>query len=270
MSDNPILSDQRPDSARLERYIEASNRNYDARRSSAYRQRDEAALAPGRPSAHYAEVIRRLSLGFDRKIDVLDVGCGSGRFFHSLANVRRLVGLDPSAQMLEQARDPVRKERLDAEVMELICGDVFSLGNEVEAFDLIYSIGVLGEFAPIDATLLERLAALLKPDGVLYTTAVDAHSRMRMRVDGRMTLFRRGLNRVFRHLPRGLRAMLNRSLSPCYVTREHLEAMFATSKFRSYSLGSYVHREGWKGTHFECLAYKSRNSAPQSASFGSP
>ena len=141
---------------------------------------------------------------------------------------------------------------------------MFSLADQ-EAFDLIYSIGVLGAFAPIDAPLLERLASLLKPDGVLYMTAVDTHSRMRMRVAGRVTLLRRALNKVFRHLPRSVRAMFNRSLSPCYVTREHLEAMFATSSFRSYSIGSYVHGQGWSGAHFECLAFKSRNSASQGA-----
>jgi SAM-dependent methyltransferase len=255
---------QRLDSARLERYIQASNKNYDAERSVAYRQRDEAALAPGHASAHYADVMHRLSGEFDRKIDVLDVGCGTGRFFHSLVNVRRLVGLDISPQMLEQAREPVRKEQLDIEMTELICGDVFSLDDQ-EAFDLIYSIGVLGELAPVDAPLLEKLASLLKPDGVLYMTAVDTHSRMRMRVAGRVTLLRRALNKVFRHLPRSLRAMLNRSLSPCYVTREHLEALFAKSSFRSYSIGSYVHGQGWSGAHFECLAFKSRNSASQGA-----
>jgi SAM-dependent methyltransferase len=249
--------------------MQASNKNYDAQRAAAYRERDEAALAPGHASAHYAEVIRRLSREFDRKIDVLDVGCGTGRFFHSLANVRRLVGLDISAQMLEQAREPVRKEQLDIEAMELICGDVASLGEQRETFDLIYSIGVLGEFAPIDRPLLDKLASLLKPDGVLYVTAVDAHSRMRIRVAGRITLLRRMLNKVFRHLPRSLRAALNRSLSPCYVTREHLEALFAASRFHSYSIGSYVHGQGWKGTHFECLASKSGNSASHGASSAS-
>jgi len=265
MSDNPIASHpQRPDSARLQRYVEASNMNFDARRSSAYRQADEAALARGRAAAHYSEVIRKLSLAFDRKIDVLDVGCGTGRFFHSLANVRRLVGIDTSAQMLEQARDPVRKEQLDTETIELMCGDVFSLTGSNGAFDLIYSIGVLGEFAPIDAPLLEKLAVLLKPDGVLFITAVDTHSRMRMRVGGRVTLLRRALSRIFPHLPRSLRAMLNRHLSPCYVTREQLEAMFAASTFPTHSIRPYAHGQGWKGTHFQCIAYKNRNSASES------
>ncbi len=261
MSSSTHSIQHRLDSARLRRYAQASNENYDARRASAYRREDEAALARGGAATHYAELLRKLSRKFDRKIDVLDVGCGTGRFFHSLANVRRLVGLDTSAQMLEQARDPVRKEQLDTDVIELVCGDVFSLTGEQEAFDFIYSIGVLGEFAPIDAPLLERLALLLKPDGVLFITAVDTHSRMRMRVHGHVTPLRRGLDKVFRHLPRGLRATLNRSLSPCYITREHLEALFIASPFMSYSIGSYVHTHGWNGTHFECRAYKSRNSA---------
>jgi SAM-dependent methyltransferase len=266
MSDSPIASDQqRSDSARLQRYIEASNKNYDARRSSAYRQEDEAALDRGGAAAHYSELIRLLSSAFGRKIDVLDVGCGTGRYFHSLSNVKRLVGLDISAEMLEQARNPVRQDRLDIEAIELVCGDVFSLDAPQAAFDLIYSIGVLGEFAPIDAPLLERLATLLKPDGVLFTTAVDTHSRMRMRVGGRVTLPRRALNKMFRHLPHTVRAMLNRHLSPCYVTREQLEALFAASPFPTYCFTQYEHKPGWRGTHFDCIAWKSPRHDSQSS-----
>src|SRR5215510_4754497 len=231
-------------STRLQSYAEASNRNYNRQRSATYRREDETALARGGTTTHYGELIRSLAGAFDRPIDVLDVGCGTGRYFHALTNVRRLVGLDTSPDMLEQARNPVRKELISAQTIELICGDVFSLNDAYGPFDFIYSVGVLGEFAPIDTMLLQRLASLLTPDGVLFTTAVDTHSRLRMRVNGRTTLTRRGLNRVFRRLPRAIRARLNRHLSPCYVTREDLEAAFGASDFATYTIAAYKHSPG--------------------------
>ena len=44
---------------------------------------------------------------FDHPIDVLDLGCGTGRYFWGLRNVTTLTGLDASAPMLEEARHPI-------------------------------------------------------------------------------------------------------------------------------------------------------------------
>jgi SAM-dependent methyltransferase len=252
----------------LQSYVEASNRNYNRQRSATYRREDETALARGGTTTHYGELIRNLAGAFNRPIDVLDVGCGTGRYFHSLTNTRRLVGLDTSPDMLEQARHPVREELISAQTIELVCGDVFSLKDDYGPFDLIYSVGVLGEFAPIDAMLLQRLASLLKPDGVLFTTAVDTHSRLRMKVNGRTTLTRRGLNKVFRRLPPAVRVRLNRYLSPCYVTRADLEAAFRASNFTTYTISAFKHSPGWRGTHFDCIAYRQRADVSQARSAG--
>jgi hypothetical protein len=168
--------------------------------------------------------------------------------------------------MLEQARNPVRKELISATAIELVCGDIFSLKDAYGPFDLIYSVGVLGEFAPIDTVLLQRLAALLKSDGVLFTTAVDTHSRLRMKVNGRTTLTRRGLNKIFRHLPFPIRASINRYFSPCYVTRQDLEAAFGASDFAAFTITSYKHSPGWRGTHFDCIAHKQHVGVSQARS----
>src|SRR5918993_1430371 len=44
---------------------------------------------------------------FERPIDVLDLGCGTGRYFWGLRHVVSLVGLDASTAMLDEARHPV-------------------------------------------------------------------------------------------------------------------------------------------------------------------
>ena len=51
--------------------------------------------------------LRDVSLSFGRHIDVLDLGCGTGRYFCAVSNARTLVGLDASAAMLNEAQHPV-------------------------------------------------------------------------------------------------------------------------------------------------------------------
>ena len=57
---------------------------------------------------------------FDQPIDALDLGCGTGRYFWGLRNVKTLTGLDASAPMLEEARHPIHGERLSALPVSLV------------------------------------------------------------------------------------------------------------------------------------------------------
>jgi ubiquinone/menaquinone biosynthesis C-methylase UbiE len=65
-----------------------------------------------------------------------------------------MAGIDPSPHMLEQARNPSRNNELHG--IELICGDVYSLGSE-QTFNFIYSVGVLGDLTPLDTPLLQKV-----------------------------------------------------------------------------------------------------------------
>ena len=75
------------------------------------------------------------------------------------------MGIDISAYMLELARDPVKSKQLDIEDIELRCGDIYSLELPDKSFDLIYSLGVVGEYSPINNVLLDRFSRLLAPVG---------------------------------------------------------------------------------------------------------
>lgn len=205
---------------------------------------------------HYRALLRQLSGSFDRQIDALDIGCGTGRYFHCLRNVRCLIGLDPSASMLEQARSPVRADEIRIDSIELRCGDLSSSDFTDGSFDFIYSIGVVGEYAPIDAALLSRCLKLLKPGGILLLTAVDCASRVAVPETGRPSLLRRIARKSWPSLPVGLRVMCNRWLSPRYVTRAQVERLFATSGYPQWDVSAYAHRGGWIGTHLDCVAHK--------------
>jgi len=218
-----------------------------------YREADERALASRQ---HYCEILCRLSAGFGRRISVLDAGCGSGRYFHCLRNVRHLLGVDISAHMLDQARDPVSRAELDIEAIELRCGDICTLGLPQQSFDLIYSIGVIGEYSPINAAVLSNFFQLLGPGGKLFVTAVDTCSRLQMPESTPPTLIRRVLRKGFPLLPPLARRTLNRRLGSYYVSEREVRALLQGSQFTDFTITRYHHTSGWPGTHFDCLAQR--------------
>jgi SAM-dependent methyltransferase len=227
---------------------------FDQQWSAIYRQLDEQ----GGDDAigHYGALMAELSGSFGRPIDALDIGCGTGRYFHRLQNTRRLVGLDPSAHMLQQARRPTHADEVRVGTLDLLCGDVGSTSFEPESFDLVYSIGVAGEYAPLDLQFLSRCLEWLRPGGLLFVTAVDARSRMAEPENERPSLLRRVVRKTWPLMPGWKRVLLNRFLSPRYVTREALERLLSSSGFSEWRIEPFAHRSGWIGTHFDCFAHK--------------
>src|SRR6185503_20189208 len=122
-------------------------RLYDAEYARRYRQHDDRFDASD-PCCRFADWLRGICGMFPRPIDVLDLGCGTGRYFWTLRGVRDLVGLDVSPPMLVEAGRPYNADRIDAASVRLIAGDLHEHEFDPERFDLIYSIGVLAEHAP--------------------------------------------------------------------------------------------------------------------------
>lgn len=120
--------------------------------------------------------LRGVCLSFGAPIDALDLGCGTGRYFCALAQVRALVGLDASAAMLEEARRPVHADRITAARVDLVQGDVISHDFGAGRFDLVYSIGVLAEHTPLDARVVANVRRWLKPGGRFAFTTVHPDS----------------------------------------------------------------------------------------------
>jgi len=148
---------------------------YDEAYARRYRDRDDELQAVG-SNQQLIDWLGRICDRFERPIDVLDLGCGTGRYFWGLRNIRTLTGLDASAAMLDEARRPIHAERLSQTPVTLVHGDVMSHAFPADSFDLVYSIGVLAEHVPLETALVERVRQWLKPGGRFAFTTIHPES----------------------------------------------------------------------------------------------
>ena len=66
---------------------------YDQRYAERYRAHDDTLTDSG-PCLGFVSWLQRVCDQFNGPIDALELGCGTGRYFSALRNVRSLVGLD--------------------------------------------------------------------------------------------------------------------------------------------------------------------------------
>ena len=140
-----------------------------------YRAHDDGLGAVG-PYAQFCEWLGAVCDRFTDEIDVLDLGCGTARYFRVLTNARSIVGIDASAAMLAEARTPIGADQIRAGSVELIEGDFVSHDFGASRFDLVYSIGVLAEHTPLDSRIVDNVHRWLRPMGRFAFTTVHPES----------------------------------------------------------------------------------------------
>jgi ubiquinone/menaquinone biosynthesis C-methylase UbiE len=204
---------------------------------------------------HLKSLLYRMSSSFGRPISALDVGCGTGRYFHCVKNVQRLDGIDISQEMLKIAESPVRQEEVSIGSIALKCGNIHLESFPPESFDLIYSIGMFGNGCPVTVDLCNKFYDWLAPGGKLFFDAVDLATlplsrRIRRKI-------RAG---VYPLLPRRWKGILNKREArlPFFgLNKKDLEGIMRASRFSDYSVASCVCRSPlWQGVHLECGASK--------------
>ena len=137
---------------------------YDAGYADRYRSHDDG-LADSGPYLGFVAWLQRVCARFTSPADALELGCGTGRYFSALQNVRSLVGLDASPAMLTLAAHPFREAAITVDRVTLVEGDALAHEFPVGSFDLIYSIGVLAEHVPLQAELVGRVHGWLRRGG---------------------------------------------------------------------------------------------------------
>jgi len=93
--------------------------------------------------------------------DILDLGCGTGRFTQALATLygAHVTGIDPSASMLAQAAD-----KLTSPDVRLICAAAEAIPTPDACFDLIFSSMVFHHLVDREVAALE-CRRVLRPGG---------------------------------------------------------------------------------------------------------
>ena len=233
---------------------------FDAEWSRIYReQMDTAAAAnPSGSYRHYGGIVEELSSSFGRSIVALDLGCGTGRHFNFLRNVERLVAIDLSEHMIEQARNPIFPDKITVGSIQYLVGDVHSSALHESTFDLIYCIGVVGEYVPIDAGFLRRLHSLLRPGGVAFFTVTDSRTRVSEPENSRPSFPRRVVRKAFPFLPPFAREVVNLYFSPSFTTPARMERLLRASPFARYTMVPYEHTSGWSGTQLDCTVWRDK------------
>lgn len=145
---------------------------YDAS-AEKYRNHDDVDVT-GEDHQQFWKRLAGICESFGKPITVLDIGCGTGRYFHCLKNVQRLVGMDVSEEMLARARHPVMEADVTAKEIELIAGNFYNYEFPPASFDFIYSLGVFGNGCPITSPVLQKFRTWLKPGGCLFFDVMDA------------------------------------------------------------------------------------------------
>ena len=220
----------------------------------AYRKDDEIEVT----TPHHQrlrKILGELTASFGRPISVLEAGCGTGRYFHCLRNVRRLVGIDISPEMLEAARHPVRESEVRAEEIELLCENVFTASLEPESFDFIYSLGMFGFGCPVTREICERFYQWLKPGGKLFFNVIDRGGwPLATRLRGTLR------NLVYGLAPSRLRERMDERAHhmPLYdLTPRELELILRAGPFEKFKIQSQVCLSPlWNGSHLEVVAQK--------------
>jgi len=98
---------------------------------------------------------------------VIDAGCGTGMLFEHLHNYGLLVGVDPSINMLKEAKKRTRK----GGNIELVLGDVEALPFRSDSSDVVYCISVL-QLMDDPRRGLEEILKVLKSKGLFAVTLI--------------------------------------------------------------------------------------------------
>ena len=154
---------------------ERAARLYTADYARRYRQVDDE-IRHGALVTRFGEWLAATCDRFGREITALDLGCGTGRYFWALRHVRALVGVDVSDAMLAEARRPVDAGTIEPRTLRLIQGDFLTVDVPEAPFDLVYSIGVLGEHVPFDGAIAGRVHGWLREGGRFAFTGVHRDS----------------------------------------------------------------------------------------------
>ncbi len=135
--------------------------------------------------SHIVPLVRGLAESFTAGIQMLDVGCGSGRIMNRLAGLypkSRFTGIDLSSQAILSAWQEASAKKLRN--VEFIVADLsnFAETAEIDAYDLVTTFDAIHDQAkPLD--VLKGIHRTLRRDGVYLMQDIKGSSEIHKNLD---------------------------------------------------------------------------------------
>jgi SAM-dependent methyltransferase len=234
----------------VEQRIKAGYREVNAQ----YRRDDEIEVQT-KNHQRLSESLKRICHSFPYAINVLDVGCGTGRYFHCLENVSKLTGIDISEEMLSSAAAPVCANQISIKEIRLIRENIYLAQFPAQSFDFIFSLGMFGHGCPVTIEICDKIYEWLKPGGKLLFNIVD-FAGLPLWYRAR----RQARKIIYPALTKGLQQILDEREQrfPFFgLTKTQLEKILTATALRDYTVSSHACESPlWNGRHLECLATK--------------
>ncbi len=205
-------------------------------RAKQYYNTKEVSLYPreapeGEAYKVYHDNIRAVCPEEAGEFSVLELGCGTGRFFFYLCNVSQLTAVDISEHMLRAAQENLRRKPELHSVTDFVHSSIEEFETD-RKFDFIYSIGTLGEYCEFNRAVLEKIITFLKPNGMFFFTIVDADAYVNREKIG---IGKRAFRFAIRFLPYRLRIRLGArsqvvaDWKNLFMTKKQLEEVLSSS-----------------------------------------
>jgi SAM-dependent methyltransferase len=223
---------------------------YNSKYSKLYRGHDDI-VGNSEIFKYFDNTITKITTAFPAKINVLDIGCGTGRYFSSVKNAYNLVGIDTSVDMLNYAKtNPFKCNEITANNLEFFNIDILNYDTNYQ-FDFIYSIGVLGEHAFFDYKTFKKIDSLLNINGVLFITLQSGES---------LPMGKKHL--IYKYIFDLLPFKLKMSLSKCILNYPFLykkDIKYLLSMF-NYEIDKFIDfntkTDSWNGSHYHLILKK--------------
>ncbi len=180
----------------------------------------------------YAETLKGTCEKSTKPLSILELGCGTGRYFFFLSNVRKLTGVDISADMLKSAAQNIENNLPALVPVTNFVNSSIEAFNTNEKYDFIFSIGTLGEYCVFNTEVLTRILSYLNTNGFLFFTIVDSESFANDEYVGLRKRLLRSILKIFPEKIRDrfdARALVIADWKDLFLSKDQVEAVLRSS-----------------------------------------
>lgn len=118
-------------------------------------------------SLKYIEFIKKFESSLPEKLNIIEVGCGTGQTLEVFSDKNITTGIDISRNALKQSKGRCRHQ---------ILGDMFYIPFRDGSFDLVYNSGVIEHFPdPKNCDAVREMARITKKDGYVMIIVPNSY-----------------------------------------------------------------------------------------------